>query len=158
MKNILITMLTVISFAVLMGIVTPSPTYATLLTIPQNTGYALSTVTGTYANSQTDTVYFYRNRYLSTLSFGIYNADSVSITSIVVRRIINGNWTTVFAGDTLGTSITSTTTNNKLYFVTLNTASLPQCDLFAFVIVYAGSANGVTTPNVTYLTNKTFYQ
>lgn len=120
-------------------------------TIPNSNGKATSSVTNSYANSQVDTVYWTREAGFSAASFGISVLDSVSITNIILRRIVNGVWIPVAAGDTLVSSLSSTTNTGitRAYAVTL----APIAERYAFVVTYAGSDNGTSSATVKYIGN-----
>jgi uncharacterized membrane protein len=107
---------------------------------------ASQTATNTYADSQVDTVKLSRVAGLSALAFGVAIGDSVSITDVIVRRVIGGGTTAVAAGDTLYSSYATTAAGKKLAAVTL----APVAEEYWFIVTYAGSANGVTSPTVTY--------
>lgn len=111
----------------------------------------------TFANSQVDTVHFYVKRGIATLSFGVRFYDSVSVTSGVIKRIVNGEPTTALAGDTLPlTSFSNTTAGfmgttanpSSARLITVNLSPVP--DEFWFIITYASSGNGVTNNTVRY--------
>lgn len=118
-----------------------------------------SVQTGTFANSQVDTLFYSRELGVSGLSFGAHFKDTVSVTRVVVRRIIDGEWQAVQAGDTLtnfNAFVNAPNVANPSISV-INTVTIdPMPDVYAFIVTYASSANGVTNPNVTYEINKKY--
>jgi len=108
---------------------------------------SVAKVTNTYANSQVDTVIFTRQAGMSAFSFAIHAKDSVSITNVILRRVFNGVAQAVAAGDTIVSSaFTTTAAGVKLASIT----AAPLGEQYWAIVTYAGSANGVTTPNVVY--------
>lgn len=108
---------------------------------------------GTYANSQVDTVFYARPATLSGGAFMATWADSVSVTTIIMRRVVDGVVQAVVAGDTLFTSFAGTSTTQKIATFTLT----PMPGQYAFIVTYASSANGFTSPTVKYGVNQQFY-
>lgn len=101
----------------------------------------------TFANSRVDTVRFPRLANLTGLTFAADWGDSVTCTMAILRRLVNGSWLAVQAGDTLtDLSNQATAAVLKVNNVTLT----PYCDEYAVIVTYADSANGVTSPTVTY--------
>jgi len=108
-----------------------------------------------YADSRTDTVIITRDAALSALAFGCHWRDSVSVTLVTIKRLVNGvlmgsgaGNTAPLLGDTLVpyTSFATTIAASKTAAITL----APLCDQYMILIVYAGSANGVTSATVDY--------
>jgi len=142
MKKLLLS-LSVILFAV---------SYAGQKTIITSRNTETAKVTGTYANSQTDTVWFTRQGGVSTMSFAIHTKDSVSITNAILFRQFNGVTQAVVVGDTLFSSYAAENTGIKIATITLS----PLADIYYVKVAYAGSANGVTTPTVYYGLNASY--
>ena len=123
------------------------------LSVPLRAGSPQTSVVVTYANSQVDTLRFIREPGLAGLSFAIRAKDSMSLTSVRVRRVVNGVMLAPVAGDTIITTVVSIT-NDTLKIATVTLA--PLCDEYRFFITYAGSANGVTTPTAEYVFNRQY--
>ena len=117
---------------------------------------ATAVAVNTYTTSQVDTVVLRRwSSGISGLSFALHVADSTSITNVIVRRVINGLAQAVIAGDTLFSTFTNTSSTlsaSKTATVTMT----PLCEVYWFVVTYAGSGQGVTTPTVTYIAETQF--
>lgn len=123
-----------------------------------------SVATNSYANSQVDTVVWNREPSVSGAAFAAHFLDSVSVTNVILRRVVDGTLQPVLAGDTLiSSTFTSTTDGNaatqsfsngvsKTVAITL----APLADTYVFIVTYAGSANGVTTATVNYEIIKQF--
>ncbi len=109
-------------------------------------------IRGTYTTSQVDTVLFARHERLIGASLGVVWYDSVKVTNIILRRIYNGQWLAVQAGDTISAFTTvSTVTANDPTTVKVGTITLtPYCDSYAFIVTY-GTDCGVTNNKVAYL-------
>lgn len=133
--------------------------------LPLSENLATSKVTNTYANSQVDTVIFTREAGLSGLAFAAHFKDSCSVTSVAVRRVVDGAFMAAVAADTLanfaafvsivdGAPTSTTFVNGKSVTATVTLA--PQADQYLFIVTYAASANGFTTPTVVYEAIKTF--
>lgn len=122
-------------------------------TIPVRAGSQQTTIAVTYANSQVDTLRFIREPGLSGLSFGLHAKDSMSLTSVIVRRIVDGVQLAPVAGDTIIGAVVSIT-NDTLKLATVTLA--PICDEYRLYVTYAGSANGVTTPTAVYVFNRQY--
>lgn len=123
-------------------------------------------VTTTYKNSNVDTLTFYRPAGMAAGTFAAHWSDSVSVTNVKVRRMVDGEWMASQVGDTLtaftaflDTSVVSlgisgTAGNPSSTTIgTLTVAPLP--DAYIFFVTYASSNNGVTNNNVTYKVNWT---
>lgn len=112
----------------------------------------------TYANSIVDTLTFPRPPGMTAMSFSANWFDSVSITRVVVRREVGGEWLAVQAGDTLTgfspdsnfvAGINGSTANPS--GAMLNTVTLaPMPGVYVFIVTYASTRNGVTNPKVYY--------
>ena len=78
--------------------------YFVQVTIPRETGLykASSNITGTYANSQVDTVRWIRDPFVQSIGFWTHWADSANVTIATVRRVYNGVAQALIVGDTLG--------------------------------------------------------
>ena len=125
--------------------------------LPLATGLTVTSVSGTYASGQTDTVKFTREAGLSGLSFSIDPYDSCNLTRVYVRRVVNGSLAAAVAGDTLISAADSTATGAPwVKSVTLS----PICDQYWFFVVYAsdkGALNQSTLhPSVVYRAHKQF--
>lgn len=110
-------------------------------------GRPVSLATGTYANSQIDTVTYTVEGSVTAYRFYIHPADSVSVTNIIVRRIFDSRLLSVQAGDTIIGALASISADTLL---TGAAPATPLCEQLKFLVKYAASANGVTTPTVTY--------
>ena len=104
-----------------------------------------------FVNSQVDTISYVRPAGLEGFSFAPHWKDSVSVTNAIMRRVVNGEIRAAIAGDTLFGALASTSADTSL----LVTATLaPLAERYVVIVTYAGSANGVTTPVVTYAFNQ----
>ena len=108
----------------------------------------------TYVNSQVDTVIYNMDGSESGTygTFGAAFLDSVSITNVIVKRVINNQVQATIVGDSVTATIvgTSDTGTGKLATFSLD----PKADQLWFIVTYAGSANGTTTPTVKYVIHK----
>jgi hypothetical protein len=114
-----------------------------------NPNTEVSKTTNTYVNSQVDTLVFNRERGLSGLAFATRWKDSVKVTSILLRRVVDGIATAFITTDSLMTGLPYTavlvdTTIHKT--VTL----APLADQYWVIVTYVSSGNGVTTPTAVY--------
>jgi hypothetical protein len=104
---------------------------------------SVTKVASTYVNSRVDTITYVVEGNERLLQFYMNPHDSVSLTRVVVKRQFNGfNYPTI-AGDTILTAVVAITAD------TLIQASVPwtvPCEKLIFIVTYASSANGVTTP------------
>lgn len=135
-------------------------------TIPTGiAGIATTSITSTYANSEVDTVRWTRDATCIGAAFTAYYADSVSITTATVRRVINGVRQALQAGDTLtsftGYEVIGAGAANAVSAVfPLAGATLGSANALAeeywIIITYVSSKNGVTAPNVRYSINKQY--
>lgn len=133
----------------LAGIVILNIAFSDVNTLPYRPDIGTSKVTGDHVNSETDTVLWAREPGVEALAIAAHWKDSVSLTRVVVRRIVNGDYTTAIAGDTVVSSaFAGATTADTSLTATVTLA--PLCDMYAFIFVYAASNNGVTTPVVYY--------
>ena len=124
-------------------------------TIPLANGKSTSSVTNTFANSQVDTVRFTREAGLSGLAFAFYSAESLSVTNVICRRVVNGRAQSVIAGDTIvGAFAFAGATADTMKLATVTLAPIPT--EYWFIVTYAGSANGVTAPTVKYYAECTY--
>lgn len=115
---------------------------------------ANSKYVGTYANSQVDTIKWAREASCSGAAFAIHLKDSASVTSVILRRIIDGKVSKAILADTLTNVAWVSITNDSVATQTITLT--PLADEYWFFVTYAGSANGVTTPTVTYEVIKQF--
>jgi hypothetical protein len=122
-----------------------------------NTNQAVA-VSGTYANSQVDTVKFRLQGGEKTLGFGAYYADSVQVVEGIVRRVVNGTVCAVRAGDTLSVlSAASAIAGSQAATTYLDTVTLdPTAEEYWVIITYAGTVQGTTAPNLSYRLYRTF--
>ena len=101
-------------------------------------GNAASVATGTYLAAQTDTVKWYREKGVRTLAFGAFYADSGTVGTAFVRRVVNGVCVSAVAGDTLtnltAKADTSTTDKSSLDAITL----APLADEYWVIVNYTG--------------------
>lgn len=122
----------------------------------RNAGQPTSKVSGTFANSQVDTVRYKREGSESALQFWMHLNDSSKITSVIMRRVNRANGDSILsalvAGDTV--TVADSSTSARLIEKTMNVAPLSE-ELWFFV-TYAATKNGVTTPQVTYGLNKQY--
>jgi hypothetical protein len=112
-----------------------------------------STVTVTYANSQSDTLVWSRELGVSGISFNAHFKDSCSITRVRVVRIIDGEQVAMVAGDTLtafSAFVSAANVANPSVSVAANVTVDPFPDTYWFIVTYAASAQGVTNPTVVY--------
>lgn len=127
---------------------------------------AWTMVSGGYANSQVDTIYYTRNPFLTALAFSPHWKDSVSITNVIVRRIVQGEWIPVLLGDTVtafsalvntatagvqGSAANPSTVRSGAVVLT------PYTDVLAIIVTYAATQNGlvVGTAKVDYMFQQT---
>jgi hypothetical protein len=113
-----------------------------------------SSVNGTYANSQVDTLTWVRGAQESGATFWVSAKDSLAITDVILRRQFQGGLATVIAGDTLLGSTTSTANTGTIKYATITL--LPYCDTLKIFVTYTSSGNGVTSPIVQYGVAKKF--
>ena len=121
------------------------------VTIPLNQGLLTSKATQTtFATGQTDTITVNREAGLSALAFSIHTKDSSNISLVTVRRVFNGVYAAVMAGDTLVKTDSSAAARVLIKTVTL----APLAEQYVFIVAYnaddGGLNQGVTTPNVVY--------
>jgi len=112
------------------------------------TGNTMMKTTGTYANSQVDTVTWTRDANAQAYAFAFSFADSVSISSAVLIRVVNGVQMAQVSTDSLITSAGFATTAAAGLTKTVTIA--PLADQYRVYITYAGSANGVTSATNAY--------
>lgn len=91
--------------------------------------------TKAYDTSQVDTVRWYRDEGVQTLSFGMHWTDSVNINQVFVLRVINGTPTARVAGDTL-TAFTAFVTVAESSAQTSITLA-PLADEYWFIVQYS---------------------
>jgi hypothetical protein len=137
------------------------------VTLGQRTGLLSSNNTDSYAASNVDTVIWSREANVTAIAFGGHFSDSVSITNIVMRYVVDGTVVPVGVGDTLtphgnaaGTFTFVNTTNGAPTSTTYSHGSSLLCpittatytsllpDQLLFIVTYAGSGQGVSTPTV----------
>lgn len=135
------------------------------VTLTGTTDASVASASNTYANSQVDTVIWTRDGSVSAISFAAHFKDSVSVTSCVIRRIVHGTLMAAVAADTVANlqpfaSTTDGSAGSTVFSdgksVTGLVTLTPLADQYLFIVTYAGSANGVTTPTVIYEVIKQF--
>lgn len=109
-----------------------------------------SKVTHSYTTSEVDTLIWNREGSVSALAFAAHFKDSVSVTSVIVRRVIDGQVQAVIAGDTLTPFNSFVSTSNTGSAVTAAVTLAPLADQYWFIITYAGSAQGFTSATAVY--------
>lgn len=130
------------------------------VTLVKRADVGQSTGTKTFANSQVDTVRWKREEGVSAAAFAAFWTDTVSITQVVVLRVIDNTVTARVAGDTITAFsakaiAANVTTLNAAIVGTVTMA--PLADEYWFQVTYAGSNNGAAgTRNVTYKVLKTY--
>ena len=146
----------VLMFAVATLVVTQAFGTGNKKTVPQNASMPVSKVVVSYATSYVDTIYYNREAGLAGLAFAGHWQDSVSITNVIVRRMVDGKTEGALAGDTL-TAFSSkvAVTNDTTLAGTITLA--PLCDTYIVYVTYAGSGQGVTSAKATYEFIKQFY-
>jgi hypothetical protein len=117
------------------------------------TGKLTSTASGTYAANQIDTVNYTPEGVETALRFWIKAADSVSVTNVIVRRKMGTTILPPVAGDTIIGAFVATT-NDTVVGGTVNYAPLVQTLIVR--VAFAGSGQGVTSPNVNYFMVKKY--
>jgi hypothetical protein len=110
-------------------------------------GKLISTASGTYAASQKDTVNYTVEGIETSLRFYFQAGDSVSITNVIVRRLVGSTVFPVVAGDTLIGAVVSVT-NDTLLSGAINT--------YQIRVTYAASGQGVTSPTSKYFIVKKY--
>jgi hypothetical protein len=133
------------------------------LTIPIGSGKAISTVSGTYANSQTDTITIAREPGVTSLSLSITTSDCVQFGTTVagiIYRKIDDNIITAVSADSLYnlSNYTSTSNTGASYAgnIVISSATLALPSYYVIFVKYAAAGNGVSTPIVTYKTQKNY--
>lgn len=138
------------------------------------TGNAISVATGTYVDSQVDTVKWAREKGVKALAFAVYVNDTVEVTTARVLRVVNGkpvNQGAALVGDTLPnlTALDQTTSANIALGITvsdrINLEGLAYnattfsatpigivglADEYWVIVQYASSGNGVAGTSVRY--------
>lgn len=111
-----------------------------------------STISGTFATSQVDTVSCAVEGSELGYDFFMHPGDSVSVTNVILRRVIDGKFLGPVAGDTVVGAVVAR--SDTLIRGSVNVA--PICQSLKFIVTYAGSAQGVTTPTVAYFLMKRY--
>lgn len=109
-------------------------------------------VSVSYANSQVDTLILWREAKASAYSLTCSWADSVSITNIILRRLVNGVLMPVVAGDTLLGATATTASTSQCLTITLQ----PMPEAYRIIVTYASSANGVTSATARYSAQRVY--
>lgn len=110
-------------------------------------------VTASYAISYVDTVKFIRPAGLTAFAFAAEWQDSVSITSVTYKRVIDGTPCAAATADTLSSfyAFTGTPTGaNPIRSCVQAVTIAPLADEYWFFVTYAGSACGVSSNTVKY--------
>ena len=112
------------------------------------TGMTIQKTTGTYAASQVDTLTWTRDANVQAYAVGFSWADSVNITTILLKRVINGVEMAQVTTDSLVASagFASTAAVGLTKTVTL----APMADQYRIYITYNASNNGVTSATNAY--------
>jgi hypothetical protein len=127
--------------------------------MPLNAGAAVSSVSNTYADSQTDTVLITREAGVTAMTFSAYWPDSVSVGVATLQRVVNGNICPLLVGDTLTAFLTYTGTEDvidtpdKLASGNSATSTItmaPLAERYAVILVYE-TQNGGDNFNGTHL-------
>jgi hypothetical protein len=114
---------------------------------------ATASVTATFAISYVDTVKFIRPVGLTAFAFAAEWQDSVSVTSVTYKRVIDGTPCAAATADTLSSfyAFTGTPTGaNPIRSCVQAVTLAPLAEEYWFFVTYAGSACGVTSPTVKY--------
>jgi hypothetical protein len=110
---------------------------------------AVSKATKAYAASQVDTLRFSREAGLSGLAFTAKWKDSVSLTNILLRRVVDGKASAFITTDSIMTLLPYVaTTNDTTLLKTITLA--PLCDEYWVIVTYAGSGQGTGTNTAVY--------
>lgn len=124
--------------------------FADLNYFPYRPDVGTEKVTGDHVNSENDTVYYTRQPGLEALAIAAHWKDSVSLTRVIVRRLVDGDICSPAAGDTIvattfaGAPVVGDTS------LTVAVTLAPLADTYVFIFQYASSNNGVTSPTVVY--------
>ena len=114
-------------------------------------GNTVQKTTGTYANSQVDTITFTRDAAAQAYAFSAKWADSVNVTSILLVRVSDGVENSQLSTDSLVglagfTKASATSTAGLTKTITL----APLADQYRIYITYVSSNNGVTSGTNSY--------
>lgn len=151
-KTVISVFILVVCVAVAVTVVWAASGQVTFVTNPNT---AISKTTKAYATSQVDTLIFNRESGLSGLSFTAKWKDSVSITSILLRRIVDGKASAFITTDSIQTGLpylATTVDTTMLKTITL----APLAEQYWVIVTYAASAQGVTTPTAVYQFQKQY--
>jgi len=113
----------------------------------------------TYGTSYGDTLIWTYQSNVQSASLTAHWLDSVSVTRVEVYRIVDGQWMTKLAGDTLinFTSFSKNGSGNPNSSVSNTIPLAPLADQYAFVFVYAGgTVNGTNANTVNFRVKKQF--
>lgn len=125
------------------------------VTFSTNPNTAISKTSKAYAASQVDTLIFNRESGLSGLSFTAKWKDSVKLTNILLRRIVDGKASAFVTTDSIMTNLPYTaTTNDTTLLKTITLA--PLAEQYWVIVTYEATGNGVTTPTAVYQFNKQY--
>jgi hypothetical protein len=130
-------------------------------------GQRVTVASGTFANSQVDTIIIIRDHNLAGLTLSIAPADSMQLHSTTAGKI--GRWFDLAIMPYIGADTLSAFTNYTLPvwatadtaiagIITLSGATQPLPDKFIVLITYASAGNGTTTPTVYYTVSKQYYR
>lgn len=117
-------------------------------------GLELTSKSKAYANSQVDTVIWTREGAAAAYAFAIHFKDSASVTSIQLRRVIDGVATGFATTDSLLTGALITPRADSTIVRTITLA--PLADQYWVIVTYTSSGNGVTSPTAVYEVLKQF--
>lgn len=112
----------------------------------KGTGQRSSTIVNTYAASQVDTVKYTFEGVESGLHFYAHVGDSTSITNVILRRVSDGKLRAVMVGDTIVGAVVA----RQDTVISGTVSPTPLNEQLWFFVTYAATAQGVTSPNVTY--------
>lgn len=108
--------------------------------VPLSSGTATTVLQTAYVSAQVDTLVVTREAGLSAASFGIYAADSINISKVILRRVVNGYPLAVQVGDTLMSAADSAASSyTALKAITL----APVCEQFWIIVTYNTDKNGI---------------
>ena len=154
-EKVVFTLIVMVAIGLVVAFLVTVASSGTVVVSGVHGGVVVSSTSKTYANSQVDTVWWTAEPNVRTLGFAVLWADSVSITNVIVRRSYSGILASVIAGDTLS-GLAGASTVGAGVLKTSVVALSPLCEHYAFIVAYAGSANGVTTPVVYYQITKSY--
>jgi hypothetical protein len=150
-------------FSILTILLVVSVVQAKKLTIPLGSGRANSSISGTYANSQVDTITIIREPGVTAMSLSVTTSDSAQFGTTVggtIYRKIDDNLITAVAADSLYyASNWATTSNTGASYagnIVISSATLALPSYYVVYLKYAAAGNGVSTPTVVYKVQKNY--